>query len=90
MRSAVLLISCDERTDISGSPNESDHMTVARNNYENSREIYRAIETGDVSKLDSNDIVGRDSVKYSISQNHNYFDGLKVEHVIFHPTHFPK
>jgi predicted SnoaL-like aldol condensation-catalyzing enzyme len=96
MTSAVLLISCDERTDSSGSPDESDNMTVARSNSENSREIYRAIETGDVSNLDSiideniidhnagadgKDIMGRDSVKYFISQIHNYFDGLKVEHV---------
>ncbi len=96
MTTAALLISCDERTDMSASPGESDHMDVARSNTENSREIYRAIETGDVSKLDSvldknvidhnggangNDIVGSDSVKHFISQIHNYFDGLKVEHI---------
>ncbi|HVF82456.1 MAG TPA: nuclear transport factor 2 family protein [Flavisolibacter sp.] len=55
--------------------------------------IYQAIETGDVSKMDSllskdfvdhegnmgKDIVGLDSVKQFLGSIHNYFDGLKME-----------
>ena len=73
----------------------NDHMEQASRNTEDNREIYRAIETGDVSKLDSfiaedivdhegnmgKDIVGRDSVKQFISKIHTYFDGLKVESI---------
>ena len=86
----VLIFSCNDP----GGTN--DDSNAANKNTENSKEIYRAIETGDVSKLDSfiaedildhngapngADIKGRDSVKHTISQIHTYFDGLKIEYI---------
>ena len=86
----------------------NDSATVADNNEtnvganhvkftESTKEVYKAIETGDISKLDSfiaedvidhnanpdgSDIKGRDSVKKMISQIHTYFeDGLKMEFI---------
>ena len=96
MTAATLLFSCDERTDAVGSRADGEDQSMAQRNTEHSREIYRAIETGDVSRLDSildenvidhnanpdgSDLKGRDSVKHFISQIHQYFDGLKVEHI---------
>ena len=96
MIAAALLVSCDERTDAVGSRAGDDDQSMAQRNTEHSRAIYRAIETGDVSGLDSvldeniidhnggpdgSDLNGRDSVKHFISQIHLYFDNLKVEHV---------
>ena len=55
------------------------------------RAVYDAIESGDVSKLDSflakdivdhsdrGDIVGRDSVKAEIADIHNHFSDLKMD-----------
>jgi len=85
----LLLISCNDGTTGAGT-NESN----VQRNTEHSSSIYKAIETGDVSKLDSfiaediidhnagmdgRDIVGRDSVKKMIGEIHTYFDGLKME-----------
>lgn len=96
MTAAVLLLSCENRTDAVGSRAENDNSSMAQRNTEHSREIYRAIETGDVSRLDSvldediidhngnpdgSDIKGRDSVKHLLTQIHQYFDGLKIEHL---------
>ena len=96
MIAAALLVSCDEQTDAVGSRADDDDQSMAQRNTEHSRAIYRAIETGDVSGLDSvldenvidhnanpdgSDLMGRDSVKHFISQIHLYFDNLKVEHV---------
>ncbi|HVF96039.1 MAG TPA: nuclear transport factor 2 family protein [Flavisolibacter sp.] len=89
-----LLISCNETKDSSTTGN-NDHAAMATQNAAHNKEIYRAIETGDVSKLDSfitkdvvdhngnmgKDIVGIDSVKAFIGNIHNYFDGLKMESV---------
>jgi ketosteroid isomerase-like protein len=86
-----LLISCNDGTTNTTGTNEN-----AERNTGNSREIYRAIETGDVSKLDSflaedildhngapdgRDIRGRDSVKRMLAEIHTYFDGLKIEQI---------
>ncbi|MFN2458264.1 MAG: nuclear transport factor 2 family protein [Chitinophagaceae bacterium] len=87
----ALLISCNDGTTGAGTNEDN-----AQRNGENSREVYRAIETGDVSKLDSfiaediidhngnpdgSDIRGRDSVKALLSRIRTYFDGLKIEHI---------
>ena len=64
-----------------------------KRNIENTHTVYRAIETGDVSKMDSlmsknvvdhegnmgKDIVGLDSLKYYLGTMHNYMDNLKFE-----------
>ncbi len=85
----LLLISCNDGTTDAGT-NENN----AQRNTLHNADIYKAIETGDVSKLDSfiaediidhnggvdgRDIVGRDSVKKMIGEIHTYFDGLKME-----------
>ncbi len=50
-----LLISCNDTKDSAthGDDSDHDHMTAVKRNSESNKEIYRAIETGDVSKLDS-------------------------------------
>jgi len=87
-----LLISCNETKDATA---EGDHQSMAKRNTEHNKEVYRAIETGDVSKLDSfiakdfvdheanmgKDIVGLDSMKHHLSLIHTYFDDLKVESI---------
>jgi len=93
-----ILLSCNNsaKTDTQdgvGAPPDNAASDQAKRNSENTREVYRAIETGDVSKLDSfistdivdhegnmgKDIVGRDSVKAFLGNIHTYFDGLKME-----------
>ena len=90
----AVIASCND----SGKTADSNETDVAANHTkytENINDVYRSIETGDVSKLDSfiaddfvdhnanpdgSDIKGRDSVKKMISQIHTYFeDGLKME-----------
>ncbi|MBA2746985.1 MAG: nuclear transport factor 2 family protein [Flavisolibacter sp.] len=86
---AVLLFACNDGTKVAGS-NDDAH---ARNS-ESNQAVYKAIETGDVSKLDSfltedivdynghpngGDIRGRDSVKHFMSQIHTYFENLKID-----------
>ena len=84
-----LLVSCNETKDA----NSGDAKEMNKKNIENHEAVLRAIETGDVSKLDSiltkdvvdhdavmgKDIQGLDSVKAYLSNMHNYFDGLKME-----------
>ena len=67
--------------------------TQAQLNSRHSREVYKALETGDVSKLDSIiakdfvdhggadgiDLKGRDSVKMRIADLHNHFSNLRFE-----------
>jgi hypothetical protein len=89
-----LLFSCNEAaTDSVKTGDDNNYMAEANRNSEHNREIYKAIESGDVSKLDSfiakdvidhdanngKDIVGIDSLKYFLGNIHNYFDGLKME-----------
>lgn len=90
--SAWALISCNNAgTDSNHADSTKTNQTA---NYKaNMNEVYRAIETGDVSKLDSfiapdfidhegdmgKDIVGRDSVKAFLANIHNYFDNMDVE-----------
>ncbi|MEJ7914500.1 MAG: nuclear transport factor 2 family protein [Chitinophagaceae bacterium] len=91
-----LLFSCNDGNDSSStnsSGTNTDHMAAATRNSDQNREIYRAIQTGDVSKLDSfiapdiidhegnmgKDIVGLDSLKHHLAKMHTYFDGLQME-----------
>lgn len=89
-----LLLSCNQSKVASASTSDNDHEAMAKRNTDYNKEIYRAIETGDVSKLDSfvtkdvidhegsntgKDVVGLDSLKASLGAIHNYFDGLKME-----------
>jgi predicted SnoaL-like aldol condensation-catalyzing enzyme len=84
-----LLVSCNETKDANnGMSNEA----MNKKNVEHHEIVMRAIESGDVSKLDSiiskdavdhdvmgRDLVGLDSIKYFLGSLHNYFDGLKCE-----------
>ncbi len=63
----------------------------AEKNTSNSKEVYHAVETGDVSKLDNfiapdavdhsgaTEIKGRDSIKAMLGNIHNHFKGIKIE-----------
>ena len=66
----------------------------AEKNSVNSKEIYRAIETGDVSKIDfltddaidhdggpSGDIKGADNIKAMLADLHTHFSNLKMEQI---------
>jgi ketosteroid isomerase-like protein len=92
LASLVMLISCE--TKVADSSSGSDMASSDRNAADATSKVYRAIETGDVSALDTlfaddvidhnggannTDVVGKDSVKAMLSQMHNYFDGLKME-----------
>ena len=86
----TLIASCE--TKVAGD-SEKDTSAAADKNAENTNKVYRAIESGDVSGLDSlftedvvdhdatpmGDIKGRDSVKAFLSQLHKFIDGLKLE-----------
>ena len=90
----AVITSCNDSAKVDGTNETDDHATHAKST-ESTKEVYRAIETGDVSKLDSfmaedvvdhngnpdgSDVRGRDSVKKIISQIHTYFeDGLKLD-----------
>jgi ketosteroid isomerase-like protein len=89
----AVMIACNDTTKVASVNEEKmdDHAKAT----ENMKEVYRAIETGDVSKVDSlitddfvdhngnpdgSDIKGRDSAKNMLSQIHTYFEpGLKME-----------
>jgi ketosteroid isomerase-like protein len=90
----LLLLSCNNDTDTTGTNDNNVNSANANRDTENMRMVYNAMETGDVSKLDSilaedvidhngapdgGDIRGRDSVKRMIGEIHTYFDGLNVE-----------
>jgi predicted SnoaL-like aldol condensation-catalyzing enzyme len=91
----LFLFSCNYgKHDAAANNSDGNNYTAeASRNAEHNKEIYRAIETGNVSKLDSfvtediidheenngKDIVGLDSLKYYLGTLHNYFDGLKME-----------
>lgn len=93
LSAAVVMASCNNDATVAGTHEDNDH-NMASKNEENMRTVYNAIETGDVSKLDSlmdpdivdhngkmdgSDIKGRDSVKAMLGSMHNYFDGLKMD-----------
>lgn len=79
------LISCKDTSTGSTTTNSNAERNTARN-----KEVYRAIETGDVSKLDSfidkdivdhehGEIKGIDSLKKMFADMHNHMSGLKME-----------
>jgi hypothetical protein len=86
--SLLLLASCKNTSQI---PTAS--STQAQVNAQHSLEVYKALETGDVSKLDSFlakdfvdhggadgiDLKGRDSIKLRIADLHTHFTGLKFD-----------
>ena len=89
LAASFLFFACnDGDKTVSDGDKETSEATFAGN-----REVYKAIQSGDVTGLDSfltedvidhegnmgKDIVGRDSVKQYISQMHNYFDDMKME-----------
>jgi ketosteroid isomerase-like protein len=94
----VCMVSCDSK--VSDSKTADNNQAAADHNAEGTKKVYHAIETGDVSALDSlftsdvvdhnggangQDVKGIDSVKAMIAQIHNYFDGLKME-LLHHAT----
>lgn len=96
LTAATVIIACNDNANDASANDTSDGTNNAKYT-ESTKEVYRAIETGDVSKLDSfiaedvvdhnanpdgSDLRGRDSVKKMISQIHTYFeDGLKMEFI---------
>lgn len=85
--SLFLFISC---TDTSKTETSSTTVSNAEKNSANSREIYKGIETGDMSKVNflADDIVdhehpngtgGRDSVMSMLGDMHNHVKDLKFE-----------
>lgn len=95
----VWFTACNEGDHDSAS-NSSDHAALADRNAENTKLVFRAIQTGDVAALDTlftddvidhdagpqgEDIVGKDSVIAMIGKIHTYFDNLKVD-MVHHAT----
>ncbi len=92
----AVITSCNDNSSVANT-NQTDMADDHAKYTQNTKEIYRAIETGDVSKLDNyiaedvidhnanpdgSDIRGRDSIKKMISQIHTYFeDGMKMEFI---------
>jgi predicted SnoaL-like aldol condensation-catalyzing enzyme len=95
LTAATIMMSCNDSSKVAGTTdnNTADHAKMT----ENMKTVYRAIETGDVSKMDSlltddfvdhngnpdgSDIKGKDSALKMLSQIHTYFeDGLKMEYM---------
>ncbi|MDQ3549982.1 MAG: nuclear transport factor 2 family protein [Bacteroidota bacterium] len=86
----ILLVSCNDDMTVAGTSDENH----AERNREASKEVYNALQTGDVSKLDTfftddvvdhnaandgSDVVGKDSVIHYLSQIHTYFDNFNVD-----------
>jgi len=82
----VLLVACTSKEDSSTTKSSENENMNAK-----SRAVYKAIETGDVSGLDSiidkdfvdhtamGDVRGLDSIKAMLGDMHNHFDGLKFD-----------
>lgn len=88
----ALLYSCDNTTAVAGTEEEN----RSAKNSEHMKAIFKAIETGDMSAVDTlfadnvvdhnanpdnSDRVGKDSVMAMLREIHTYFDGLKIEHM---------
>lgn len=93
LAATAIIISCNDTAKVADASDNAADSTVAKNT-ENMKEVYRAIETGDVSKVrdmitddfvdheanaDGSDAKGKDSVLSMLSKLHTYFDGFKVE-----------
>jgi predicted SnoaL-like aldol condensation-catalyzing enzyme len=88
----LLLIACNQATENANEARKDD-ASITQRNSDHTREIYKAIQSGDVSKLDSfitndvidhegnngKDIVGLDSLKHYLGNIHNYFDNMKMD-----------
>lgn len=88
---ALALAACNQTKDASTASGNAEE--VNKKNVENIKAAYHAIETGDVSKLDSlmskdvvdhegnmgKDIVGLDSLKANMAAMHNYIDNMKFD-----------
>jgi ketosteroid isomerase-like protein len=85
----VLLVSCNDGTTVAGTSDDNH----AERNRNISKEVYNALNTGDVSKLDTlfaddvldhnaandgSDIKGKDSVIHYLKQINTYFDNFNV------------
>jgi predicted SnoaL-like aldol condensation-catalyzing enzyme len=83
------LMSCKESTSTG-----NDNSSQAEKNKANTKMVYKAIETGDVSGLDSiidkdfidhsgenGDVKGLDSLKYNFTQMHNHLNDIKMESI---------
>ena len=93
---AAIILSCNDTAKVADANDDGADSSHAKNS-ENIKEVYRAIETGDVSKLsnfvaddfvdhngnvDGSDLKGKDSVLKMLSQIHTYFEpGLKMEFI---------
>lgn len=87
----LLFASCNQTKVASTTSDSVEEMN--RKNVEKTKATYHAIETGDVSKVDSlmskdvvdhegnmgKDIVGLDSLKHYLGAMHNYIDNMKFE-----------
>jgi ketosteroid isomerase-like protein len=93
---ALALISCNSDTKVAGTEDKNDHMEMAKKNTDKMKAVYHAIETGDVSGLDTliaedavdhngnpdgTDVKGRDNIKKMLGEIHTYFDNLKMEYM---------
>lgn len=91
MAGMILLYSCNSETTVAGEHEDHD---MAKMHEDNTRAVYHAVQTGDVSKIDSlftedvidhnaapdgSDIKGRDNVKAEIAKIHTYFETLKMD-----------
>ena len=91
-----LLIACNQTKDSITVGIENDHAAMAKRNDEKIREVYRAIETGDVSKLDTfiadnvmdhertpdgREINNLDNLKKFLVDMHNHFKDLKFDFI---------
>ncbi len=93
---AAIILSCNDSTKVAGANETADTRDAAKKT-EVVKEVYKAIETGDVSKIsehiaddfvdhnanmDNSDIKGKDSVLKMLSTIHTYFEpGLKMEFI---------
>ena len=92
---AIALFSCNN-SETKTADGSNDHMEKAKKSTEAIKMVYHAIETGDVSGLDSimaedvvdhnanpdgTDMKGRDNIKKMLSEIHTYFDNLKMEYI---------
>jgi ketosteroid isomerase-like protein len=93
---AIALFSCNNSDNKSADSGNNDHMEKAKKSTEAIKMVYHAIETGDVSGLDSimaedvvdhnanpdgTDMKGRDNIKKMLADIHTYFDNLKMEYI---------
>jgi ketosteroid isomerase-like protein len=87
----VVMVSCETKVSNESGTNST---AAAEKNAEGTKKVFHALETGDVTGLDSlftedvidhdagpqgQDIKGRDSVKAMLGKMHTFFEGLKID-----------